>query len=217
MDIYVHRPLTAAFSRSQCSRDAGGAGGDESAHVRAARRPPRAPCLRHAPMRTQPQRHTPRVARGRVAVFLPPSGKNFNLCAHKLKFLPPPEAPRAVRGAPGAHPSKKPQVRNYVLQDHRFWSVAKVEILAAIPRKERSSGPPSVDITLVTCRLPAHAPLPPLRRCGRLALCAPAAPARPAPPLPPAALRAAALRLGRGRLRGGFSPARWQEFQLMGA
>ena len=121
MDIYIHRPLTAAFSRPQCSCDAGGAGGDESAARTLARSSP--PAVR-APMRAQPQRHTPRVARGRVAVFLPPSGKNFNVCAHKLKFLPPPEAPRAVRGAAGAHPSKKPQVRNYVLQGHRFGPAA---------------------------------------------------------------------------------------------
>ena len=51
-------------------------------------------------------------------------GKNFNLWAHKLKFLPRWRGKRGRGGEARGRARAKPQVRNYVLQSHALRPVA---------------------------------------------------------------------------------------------
>ena len=194
-----------------------------------------------------------------------------------MKFLPHSEAPRAVRGADGARPSKKPQVRNYVLQGHVLKPAAQVEILATFGgvgrRARRNCGgmrpagrlrrrstciataaricrsTPIVrsrrhaarrcnahSVRISRGQLPARTCRRPLRRPTATSSSTthkkgPTPSRRRALGMEPRlatrlqdasehglrandGLRAAA---GCGRARGGFSPANWQEFQLVGA
>ena len=97
-----------------------------------------------------------------MAVFLPPAGKIFNLCAHKLKILPGSGGSSVVCDAFRVPSSVKPQVRNYVLQSHCLERVAQVEILATIRdfsvRRARAASARGTPASHTTAEAPIHSP-----------------------------------------------------------
>ena len=106
MGTHVHRPLTAAFPQVASPRP------NQWRTRRRRLRPQPAPhpqCARALVLATTFRCVSPTCCR--VAVFLPQTGKNFNLWHHKLKILPPLETVRGSRATSPERSRAKPQAR----------------------------------------------------------------------------------------------------------